>query len=312
MSEAADALVPQPEPSVEISTLRPEVADMLRRGGIGGRFRVGELLSLLEEAESMDKKAGARASSARLTGILLFVGSFLTIPLSPLFGSWMIVVFPGMLVVALFAMFWSWRYSRYDVPDDFRLSFLPVLDAIRNDIPRKSRVQLTMDLSGPLSRGKQVQKIDSGWQGTYLFSTECRTHYLDPWCLFEAPLADGSRLRLEFWNEVLERLRIRGRKSKRKYKYKKVACVRVTVLPPGGKFDWTQGALQEAGAGGAKLKSKRKAGEAVYSLVSKAKHAQRGSCPEGGVPPGTTLNLLMKLYSALSPRARAGGAVSHV
>jgi hypothetical protein len=302
--ETSKELVPAPASKVSLSTLRPEVATLMKQRSLGGRFRVGELLSLLKEAEAMDVKAEGSSTKAGCFSLVCFICAIVSLGSLP----FMAPIF-GLLFLASFVMYS--RYSGYNIPNDFRNCFVPVLDALRNDIPRKNRVRFELDLTGSVIPAKEVKRPDSGWQGTYLFSNESRTYYEDHWCLFQAKMADGSELRLEFWNEVLELLRIRGRKNKRKYKYKKVAYVRVTLLPAGGKFQWDAGALRSGTLQDVKIKSGEKQGEGVYSLIQKVKHSQRSSCSECGVSPDTTLRLIMQLYSSLSPRVRDGGTLSH-
>jgi hypothetical protein len=270
----------------------------------------------------MDLKAESETGSAGCMGCLSFVlGAGAAVvwagpmadegmaSLSDPPGMCMAVVVAICLLAVVYNLVRYFRYSSYDIPNDFREVFLPVLDALRSDIPRKCRVQCDLDLRGSVLEQKKVQRPDTGWQGTWMFSKEHRDYYEDPWCTFQAKMSDGCTLHLEFWNEVLELMRIRGRKNKRKYKYKKVAFVRITLVPPGGVFTWDD---KDLGAGTfegpTKVKPKEKNGVPIYRLVHKTKVSERGSCPETGVPPETTLKLLMQLYSSLDPKTKDGGS----
>lgn len=264
------------------------------------RAPAGAVFDMLRELEALDihcqTLADEKSNTAGYFGCALFAGLF--------FPPVLVVVGP----IALLGLLWYWwgasSYRKYDVPDDFRKLLLPVLDAIRNDVPRKGRIKLVLDLRGPTDE-KELQRPDSGYDGWGIFWSYRRQYFEDRWGQLQVPLADGSMMVFDFWNEMLKRTRSR----KNKVKWKKVSCARVTLLPPGEAM--TLGAPSYSPSefsGVAKLKGgERSRGDrAGYQLTAKAKFKQVAGIPAGTLSPERVLQMAFELYSMVQPRKRAG------
>jgi len=94
------------------------------------------------------------------------------------------------------------RFRRLNLPDEFRLTLLPVLDTLRDDQVPEGRLHLALDLSG-LRPEKQVSEAPSIFR-----DDEVAFH--DPWCVLSGRSALGGEWLLELWNEVDHHSELRG------------------------------------------------------------------------------------------------------
>lgn len=311
---APGAAPPAPEgppPSVDLTTLSGPAKWLLEHRTMDRRMSVADLFLALKQAEAVDKHAEhVSGNSGCWAFACFFLGMFAT-------PFWVAFVTEGRmlpeeaipLVPALFTLGFFfhlvrwWRYSKLDMPDDFRKVLLPFLDAIRNDVPRKEKIRIRLDIRG-IDPHKEEKRPTTGWQGGYWSSRDHFAWFVDPWCTLVAPMADGSRLVVKLVNETLKHTRLRGRKNKRKIKWKKVACARVTLVPPGGVFDWNDAELDTGP--GLRVKVGDREGVPVRSLAVKHKVVHKGNTHPGeGVPPDRLLAMLMELYGSLEPKQRA-------
>lgn len=285
-----------------------------------GRPRLGELLALLRELQGADLHFEQRSSGGLWMAVAGFLGLWLGIfgtVVSLITGLIFLVLLtlPLGLVSACLLGYAVWRMvtaSSQDVPDGFHRCLLPVLEALRGDVPAGARVRARIDLRGPVDE-KVVKRPDSGWRGGSGFMAvgEERTWYLDPWAEVDLRLADGCRLELELFDEDLKR-KVSAYTTRRKYKTKtkwlKVAHARITLTPPESAFSWNDpgAGLPEPGQGQkTSVKARTRGGDPAFRLETRTKHKGGGSSPpDEGVPPEQILGLLMRLYAALDPRRR--------
>jgi hypothetical protein len=130
--------------------------------------------------------------------------------------------------------FFARRYARKnDVPDALRTFAYPLLPILREDIDPEAKLELWVDLSGPLQAGKAVRKSDTYKRGAYRKVVD--TYYDDLWLQGRTRFADGAQLTFAVTDHVRstwkEKKNPRG-KIKRKTKNKKKTELTVTLNVP--------------------------------------------------------------------------------
>lgn len=130
--------------------------------------------------------------------------------------------------------FFARRYARKnDVPNQLRTFAYPMIPILREDQDPESRLELWVDMSGPLQPAKTVSKSEPYKQGPYRKVVD--THYDDSWFQARTTFADGAQLQFAVIDHVRstfkEKQNPRG-KIKRKTKNKKKTELTVTLTVP--------------------------------------------------------------------------------
>src|SRR6201999_627989 len=142
-----------------------------------------------------------------------------------------------------------------DVPNGLRTFAFPLLPILREDIEPGGKLELWVDLSGPLQQTKAVRGTQPYTKGPYRKVVD--TFYDDAWFQARTSFADGAQIQFAVIDHVRstfkEKKNPRG-KIKRKTKNKKKMELTVTLTVPNRLY-------APAGGGRAAPKQKLKPGE---------------------------------------------------
>jgi hypothetical protein len=243
--------------------LNAEQTNLVRQKQVSLNRPIDELLGILAPVAQWDaagddsrRTFGCAAAAACVIGVAaLFVSVWIGIPLIAI-GVVLIVV-------------WN-RKKAEDLSDNLRRCAVPLLVALREDFG-SDPVEIKLDLRAPMSPAKQTDKTKEG--------RTTITTYTDPWMSGEGVLHDGSRLR---WNVV------------------------ETIVE---KSYWKKGS-----SGKSKLKTKRKKRvEIDVDLTLKAKTYGEKQTLHGEaklkrdtidpIPPDEIINVIAGIYQQLQPAA---------
>lgn len=153
---------------------------------------IDELIALLKPIADMDKVLGS-GGCAQL-GCTFFAAIFLGIAgnsaiIAMNLPGWLVFVWIGLwAVLFLFTLVMYFKTRNIDVSDNLRISIMPMLYVLRDDIEPQESVELVLDLRAPMAKEKLLRTEKPRERLT-------ETFYSDPWMSAEAILVDGSRLR---------------------------------------------------------------------------------------------------------------------
>jgi hypothetical protein len=173
---------------------------------------IDELLGILGPVAQWDAAGDSTRKTLGCAG-----GAALVLGIIGLFVYWPLGL--GLIVVAAVLLFVWNRKQTDDISDNLRKCALPLLAALREDFGAEP-VELKLDLRPPMSPAKQasVEKVDK----------VTLTTYNDPWMYGEGILHDGSRIR---WNVnetiVQKKYWKRGSSGKSKLKTKQKKRVEI-------------------------------------------------------------------------------------
>ena len=297
---------------VSLESLSPPAQDAIKQKALSGVRRFQEWRGILEEIAVFDASTDALRLRAQrkmavmfgLAFLCLFVGVFSLAALQ--FGGFMIAV-PilvgcGLLTCVVLGICAAVKVSalkKCDLANDFRVTVFPVLELLAEDIGRKGKVALELDLGGATpQKVVSKEKIPPG-----RFSKLVETVYHDPWCRFKATLVDGNEVLLEVVNNIFSYDRYwrnpRG-KYKHKRKWKKRVDVSATVVPRQEGVAWDEQGV-DAFATGNKLKRAQKKGADVCRLTRRFKFSSVGEAPEAAPKGEHVVAMFSRLYSMLNP-----------
>ena len=153
---------------------------------------IDELIALLKPIADMDKVLGS-GGCAQL-GCTFFAAIFLGIAgnsaiIAMNLPGWLVFVWIGLwAALFVFTLVMYFKTRNIDVSDNLRISIMPMLYVLRDDIEPRESVELVLDLRAPMAKEKLLRTEKPRERLT-------ETFYSDPWMSAEAILVDGSRLR---------------------------------------------------------------------------------------------------------------------
>jgi len=170
---------------------------------------IDELLGILAPVAQWDAAGDSSRKTLGCSGAALLAGGVVLLFVHALIAA-------AVLAVAAIVVLIVWnRKKAGDISDNLRLCAVPMLVALREDFGSEP-IELKLDLRPPMSPAKQTskQKVDK----------VTTTIYSDPWMYGEGVLHDGSRLRWNVNETIVEKSywkRGSSGKSKLKTKRKK-------------------------------------------------------------------------------------------
>jgi len=193
--------------------LNSEQTNIVRQKQVSLHRPAGDLIAILQPVAQWDLAGDSSRTKlgcfAGIAVVLAFAAAFInTIPFH--------FVLAAALLVLGFVLIFVWnRKKSEDLSDNLRGCAVPFLVALREDFG-SDPVEIKLDLRPPLSKEKQTskQKVDK----------VTTTIYSDPWMSGEGLLHDGSRLRWNVVETIIEKSywkRGSSGKSKLKTKRKK-------------------------------------------------------------------------------------------
>jgi len=216
--------------------------------------------------DSSRTKLGCAAAVAFLVGLIVtFVD---VVPFHVVIGIGLIAV--GVVLVVVTS-----RRKAEDLSDNLRQCAVPFLVALREDFGSEP-IEVKLDLRPPTISEKQMskEKVDK----------VTTTIYSDPWMSGDGVLHDGSRLRWNVVETIIEKSYWkRGRSGKQKLKNKKKKRVEIEI-------DLTLRAKTYGVAGD----------EKKQTLHAEAKLKRDTLDP---IPPDEIINVIAKLYAQAQPAA---------
>lgn len=201
--------------------LTAEQRRLLEARRVDQSYTPGQWLSILRPLARSDRARGWRRFAFGCVCVLAFMFAFL-------FGigfafsmGWRdpLVV---LLLIGIVSLILYRREAPPDLPNDVRRFVLPLISILREEMSPADRLSLRMDLRGRLHKDKQVGKPTASAPNS-VGRHYVETHYLDPWLVGKARLADGANLE---WR-VTDHVRERGRYKKIKYRIKTLIEVRL-------------------------------------------------------------------------------------
>lgn len=147
-----------------------------------------------------------------------------------------LIIFLGFCVAALMYGY-GWA-NGLDVSNNLRMTAMPVLNVLREDVHRTKRVNLKLDLRPPNAKAKLQSRSKRPPSGPYYKIVE--SIYLDPWISAEVPLADGSILRWRIIDHIRELKKTKRNprgKIKWKTKYKTRSKIEVELAVRKERYD---------------------------------------------------------------------------
>ena len=248
--------------------LNADQANIVQQKVVSLNRPIDELIAILGPVAQYDAAGdksrtslGCGAAAAMIAGlILLFVD---VVPFHFFVGAGVIAVGVVMIVVVS-------KKKSEDLSDNLRQCAVPFLVALREDFGDEP-IALKLDLRPPMGKDKQVskEKVDK----------VTLTTYSDPWMSGEGVLHDGSRLRWNVVETILEKSYWkRGSSGKSKLKTKKKKRVEIE----------------------ADLTLKAKTYGEKQSLHNEAKLKRDTIDP---IPPDEIINVIAKIYAQAQPAA---------
>lgn len=215
-------------------SLNAEQKQIIKQKTVSMNRPVDEILAVLRPIASCDalvSKAGKFGCTGGLMIPLIVVALILNgnqvFPTAV--GITIVVLLIGVMIASF--VLYGWARS-IDVNDGLSKFALPMLALFREDFEREKPVSIKLDLRAPTDKAK-CQTVGKEYKkGAYHKIID--SIYKDEWFSGEAPLADGSRLRWDVTDTILERKKTkrnaRGKyKSKTKYKKRTMIDVSVTL-----------------------------------------------------------------------------------
>ena len=292
--------------------LSPEAQKFVDAGRIRGRKRLKAWIPLLEELAEFDIVHEARSKRARTLGrvglvlsvIMLFITAFISdsgsdagLPVA------LALLSVALLIGSVVSFILAWHWKRWDLEDDARITLLPFLRFIADDIAPRGKISVWLPLvcavdqkrlkrkkRVPVSRGKLTQTTFTAATGR-----------------ISVPLIDGATVDLAidrtyflFVHSYWTTGRSGKMKHKTKKKWKVIVQVKAAVTPPGSKLEWDETAVPVVDGGGKiKFKEKEKGGRHIRAVVRTYKAKSVGTRPAFAVDGEDVLGMVMQLYSTL-------------
>ena len=261
------------------------------------------LLDLLRPIAEFDRVGDVtRARLAKLGPALLGGGVFAAVVL--LFSELprlLLLVSAALVLIGIACLVKASKLSKVDLPNDLRLTVLPWLSVLGEDVKPKSSIFLKLDLRGFKLPEKLVEDPD---RGAATAGGNAKI-YLDQWMSGQAELADGARLSWTVESrihvDVVSRSNARG-KTKTKTKYKKKSTCVARVAFPVAYAIALQSSNAEAKGKCRLMTEKRRPTIAVTRVVKTANLDPMG--------PGALLDAVASAYRSAKPGVAAATAGS--
>ncbi|MBU2549982.1 MAG: hypothetical protein KKB20_16340 [Proteobacteria bacterium] len=301
----------------KIKDLSPEAARLVFDKQVSGRRRLKDWRRLLGDVAAFDEAADRLRSSSRTWGYTLLVLSFiLSIGTAIVAGAvsdgdlpeWLLYILmpaiPVSIGLTVFLLIRAWRLKRVDMANDFRVSLVPFLEAMAEDIEPRAKIQMELNTAGPvLNKLTSKQEVPPG-----RFKRVVETVYSDPWLSMEAPLAGGSRLMLHIENTYQSQDRYwknSSGKSKHKCKWKKWVTVTAGLAPNPDLLSFETMETSRP-AEGEKIKLRERTSGQKAASTRKFKFKSVNEVPEEAVTVEDLIGMFLGLAAKLKDN-RAGG-----
>jgi len=199
--------------------LNAEQANIVRQKQVSLHRPIGDLIGILGPVAQFDAAGDSSRKALGCTGPVLIVVSLFvlfvnTIPFHLFIGLGLLAA--GIVVLVI----WN-RKKAEDISDNLRQCAVPLLVALREDFG-SDPIEIKLDLRPPTSAEKQTSKEKVNKVTT--------TIYTDPWMSGDGLLHDGSRLRWNVVETIVEKSYWkRGSSGKQKLKTKKKKRVEIEV-----------------------------------------------------------------------------------
>jgi hypothetical protein len=207
--------------------MTPEQQQIAAAKKLGVNRPVGEVLDLVGALLDFDATmAGKRkkAGCAIPIAIAVIIAGFIT---SGMYPYGLVAPILG-IVAAIAAIVFFVRFKSQDLSDNLRTAAVPFLAVLREDMNPGDPLHVNIDLRPTIVEEKKKKQSDPYKKGAYYKIVD--RLYVDPWFDGSAALADGTKVRWNVVEHVLQHNKTkrtsRGKiKSKTKIKRKTVAVV---------------------------------------------------------------------------------------
>jgi len=299
------------------SKLSAEAKKAISSQALTGSWDFQTLVALLHEIKRWDTRVGDGKKRAKR---LLNAGILTTVLGVFGFIGWaMAEESPYPFLYAIPALgctigmgYWGHRKGKewrsVDVPDEVRLSLLPVLQSLRQDLHpgRKIRVNLKLSVFD-VDQHKTERKLPPGKNRSLTEHT-----YDEPVGMVRIPLANGAFAVIRMANHYVKLTRSytnpRG-KSKTKLKWKKRSTVSCVLIPESPSVQWNdKRAKKHVDPQHERLKLSKKRGVTVGSLRRCYVFKAADDHPEDTFPPEQIMKMLVCLNTIrTAPPAKGAG-----
>ena len=299
-----------PEKSVlNPKKLSPEARMIVKNKGIKAKKSINKWVRLFKELAAFDQNLEIVRKKCRkkavISAVVIFAGLFITI-----FGSaatdgnpvFFIVCCSVLLAAVMATVFYgikTSRLSKIDLANDFRITLLPLLEMLKEDIAPQGRVLLDLDMKLGTEKACRTssQKIDPG-----RFKKLVETIYDTRACHAVFPLVNGTKLHLSIARRYFAYKRFyrsSSGKYKSKIKWKLLTTVATEVHPPQNRLDLNSEKVSKLQKE-EKIQLKEKSGHQVCRLIRRFKFkSPDGRTPDNCVEPEKIVDMYMQLCSAL-------------
>lgn len=289
--------------------LSPEAQAVVEQKRLTGKKRLSEWLPLLRELEAFDsandeayKKTKGKAVGMGCTGGILIFGSIFVVSILPA-AVWLTgPVALGLIIAAIVFGVKASGLGKMDLENDLRLTLLPFLETIKEDIPPKGKIGLDLRLLSTVNKENNIGSTDL--PTNFIKLTE--TQFEQKTCSATVPLENGSTLTLDI-TRLMSRFDRRYRSARGKYKSKRKWKALITVaagLTPSGESV----SFDDERVGGLAYEEKVKQKDNACRLVRRFKFKSAdGNPPEEAVKPDDIIGMFMTLCKTLKS-SQEGGA----
>lgn len=292
--------------------LSPSARQIVDDKRIEGKKRLKEWFKLMKEVAVFDESTDALRQKAYSRGIISIIGAvilfivnfvFIFLAAEGIVGGWIFFISVPAIILCIIGivvfMLKGSRLKKFDLTNEFRITLLPFLQAISEDIRPGSRIKMSLDMSGATE--EKVIKNEEIPPGRFKKLVE--TIYDDPWLKMEIVLAEGSRLLLNIESQYICHDRYwrnpRG-KHKHKAKWKKLVKVTAGLAPNNEMINYDRDVIENISQSD-KMRFAEKTGGELARLTRKFKFKAVNEAPEESVTTDDLLGMLFQLGSALRP-----------
>lgn len=297
---------------LSMQNLSPKAQTVIQSKIVSDQMRLSGWIDLFRELSAFDAKVDERyayvKSRAIKATIIAAVGAFLSIFAIAFSEGNTIVMGICAAIVLIFACaaiyYWikAAGLKKINLDNTFRETLLPVLEALTNDIPAKSKLKLTMNLDDPSQKKYKLseKKLPPG-KNKKLIERVYQIHC----CNARIPLFNETMLMLDIIKAPASYDRYyknpRG-KHKHKRKWKMLTTVTAGLMPAKAAFHVSQPEFDRM-AGREKVKLAEKTAGQLCKLTRKIKSKSDSGVPEETIAPEMVIEMFMKLCQMLTRAA---------
>jgi len=251
-----------------LKSLSPEQKSLLETKQLSGEFEPGALIELLRPIANYDRLSDKSRTSMGCSTGALFVLAFVLFVVAANVSYLLLPLSLAALAGAITLLVTVLKLKKLDLSNNFRQVAMPLFAVLKEDMQKGATMNVRLDLSPPTAKVKKTGTGKPYKEGAYHKVVD--TTFVDPWFGGGTRLADGSLLRWDVTDDVVESQRTkrtaRG-KTKMKTKYRKQSTITVDVALPRKEYAVTDLPADE----GEKVKVRESEKRTAFHLAKRVK-----------------------------------------